>query len=196
MSFCTRISIELIFKITEGGHCMIEIPQDSFRLYFRDVCGAFKWQKLFQGDIICDKNLLLEFLGNAITHNLIWTMDHFNVFYEKCTSYAFNIPTEDQISEAIENATQDIIQEIGKPGIPFQVFFRPVGESKWILMPTYNSIVCDIKDITELTLYGLMKGVLNNLDRFDIYYKNSPTLPEKVDVDALVAAIQKEARKS
>jgi hypothetical protein len=175
---------------------MIEIPQDSFRLYFRDVCGAFKWQKLFQGDIICDKNLLLEFLGNAITHNLIWTMDHFNVFYENGTSYAFNIPTEDQISYAIENATQDIIQEIGQPGIPFQVFFRPVGENKWILMPAYNSIVCDINDITELTLYGLMKGVLSNLDRFDIYYKNSPTLPEKVDVDALVAAIQKEAGKS
>jgi hypothetical protein len=175
---------------------MIEIPQDSFRLYFRDVCGTFKWQKLFQGDVICDKNLLLEFLGNAITHNLIWTMDHFNIFYENCTSYQFTTPTEDQISDVIENATPDIIQEIGQPGIPFQIFFRPVGENKWIWMPKYNAIVCDINDITELTLYGLMKGALSNLDRFDIYYKNSPTMPEKVDVDALVVAIQKEAGKS
>ncbi|XER13412.1 hypothetical protein SATMO3_36630 [Sporomusa aerivorans] len=41
-----------------------------------------------------------------------------------------------------------------------------------------------------------MKGVLSNLDRFDIYYKNSKALPEKADVDALVSAIQKEAGKS
>lgn len=175
---------------------MIEIPQDSFRLYFRDVCGAFKWQKLFQGDIICDKNLILEFLGNAITHHLVWTMDHFNIFYENCTSYQFNTPTEEKISYAMDHATQDTIQEIGKAGIPFQVFFRPVGENKWIWMPEYNSIVCDLTHITELTLYGLAKGVLSNLDRFDIYYKDSKEMPEKVDVDALVAAIQKEAGKS
>ncbi|WP_371368132.1 hypothetical protein SRRS_18130 [Sporomusa rhizae] len=59
---------------------MIEIPQNSFRLYFRDVCGAFKWQKLF-----------------------------LNIFYENCTSYKFNTPTEDQISYAIKNATKDTI---------------------------------------------------------------------------------------
>ncbi|WP_371368134.1 hypothetical protein SRRS_18140 [Sporomusa rhizae] len=63
-------------------------------------------------------------------------------------------------------------------------------------MPAYNSIVCDLAHITELTLYGIMKGLLSNLDRFDIYYKNSKELAEKVDVDALVAAIQKEAGKS
>jgi hypothetical protein len=123
-------------------------------------------------------------------------MDYFNIFYENCTSYIFNTPTEDQISYAIENATKDTIQEIGKAGIPFQVFFRPIGENKWIWMPKHNSIVCDLTCITELTLYGLMKGVLSNLDRFDIYYKNSKGLPEKVDVDALVTAIQKEAGKS
>ena len=175
---------------------MIEIPQDSFRLYFRDVCDAFKWQKLFQGDIICDRNLILEFLGHAIAHNLVWTMDYFNVFYENYTSYNFNAPTEEQISYAIKNATQDTVQEVGKAGIPFQVFFRLVGENKWIWMPKYNAIVCDLTHITELTLYGIMKGVLRNLDRFDIYYKNSKELPEKVDVDALVAAIQKEAGKN
>ena len=175
---------------------MIEIPQDSFRLYFRDVCGVFKWQKLFQGDIICDKNLLFEFLGNAITHNLIWTMDHFDIFYENCSSFTFDTPTEDQISYAIRTATTDTIQEIGKVGMPFQVFFRPVGENKWIWMPKYNSIVCDLNHLTELTLYGLMNGVLSNLDRFDIYYKDSPTLPERVNIDALVVAIQKEAGKS
>ena len=175
---------------------MLEIPQDSFRLYFRDVCGAFKWQKLFRGDIICDKNLLLEFLGNAITHNLIWTMDYFNIFYENCTYYEFNTLSEEQLSYAVNHANSKTIQEIGRAGVPFQVFFRTVGENKWIWMPKYNAIVCDLNHITELNLYGLMKGVLINLDRFDIYYKNSPTLPEKVDVDALVAAIQKEAGKS
>ncbi|QDR81382.1 hypothetical protein [Sporomusa termitida] len=175
---------------------MIEIPQDSFRLYFRDVCGVFKWQKLFQGDIICDKNLLLEFLGNAITQSLVWTMDHFDIFFENCTSYQFNTPTEDQILYAIDNATPNTIQEIGEAGIPFQVFFRPVGKNKWIWMPKYNSIVCDLNHITELTLYGLMKDVLSNLDRFDIYYTGSEELPEKVDVDALVKAIQKEAGKN
>ena len=85
---------------------MIEIPQDSFRLYFRDVCGAFKWHKVFQGDIICDKHLILEFLGHAITHNLIWTMDYFEIFYESCTSYDFKTPTEEQILYAIKNANQ------------------------------------------------------------------------------------------
>jgi hypothetical protein len=174
---------------------MIEIPQDSFRLYFRDLCGAFKWHKVFQGDIVCDKNLILEFLGNAIAHNLIWTMDNMNIFYENCTSYKFNTPSEDQIMFATNNAKQDTIQEIGKPGIPFQVFFRPVGENKWIWMPEYNCIVCDLTHITELTLYGLMKGVLSNLDRFDIYYKNSKELPEKVNIDSLVEAIQKQAGK-
>jgi len=107
---------------------LIEISQDSFRLYFRDLRGAFKWHKIFQGDILCDKNLILEFLGHAIAQNLVWTMEHFDIFYENVTSYSFNTPTEEQISYAIANATRTTIQEVGEPGIPFQVFFRPVGE--------------------------------------------------------------------
>lgn len=174
---------------------MIEIPQDSFRLYFRDVCGAFKWQKLFQGDIICDKNLILEFLGHAIAHNLIWTMDYFNIFYENWTSYNFNTPRESEILYAIDNASKATIQELGKPGIPFQVFFRPVGENKWIWMPEFNAVACDLHHITELTLYGLNKGALSNLDRFDIYYKDSKELPPKVDIDSLVDKIRKQAGK-
>ena len=175
---------------------MIEIPQDSFRLYFRDVCGVFRWYKMFQGDIICDENRILEFLGHAITQNLIWTMDYFNIFYRNCTSYDFNTPTEEQISYAIANADETTIQEISKPEIPFQVFFRPVGENKWIYMPEHNCIVCDLNHITELTLYGLSKGALSNLDRFDIYYKDSKDMPPKVDIDALVEAIKKEAEKN
>ncbi len=174
---------------------MLEISQDSFRLYFRDVHGAFKWYKIFQGDIICDENLIAEFLGHAIEHNLIWTMDYFNVFYQNTTSYNFNTPSEEQIMNAMNNATQTINREVGEPGIPFQVFFRPVGENKWIFMPEYNCIVCDLNCITELTQYGLMKSSLSNLDRFDIYYKNSKELPEKVDIDLLIDAIKREAVK-
>lgn len=174
---------------------MIEIPQDSFRLYFRDVCGAFKWHKVFQGDIICDKHLILEFLGHAITHNLIWTMDYFEIFYESCTSYDFKTPTEEQILYAIKNANQTTIQELGAAGIPFQVFFRPVGKNKWIWLPEYNATVCDLQHITELTLYGIAKGVLSKLDRFDIYYKNSKEMPPKVDVDSLVDEIRNQAGK-
>ena len=47
-------------------------------------------------------------------------------------------------------ATKDTIQEIGEAGIRFQVFLRLVSETKWIWMPAYNSIVCDLNYITEL----------------------------------------------
>ncbi|WP_028971938.1 hypothetical protein [Sporomusa ovata] len=174
---------------------MIEIPQDSFRLYFREVRDIFKWHKIFQGDIICDKNLILEYLGHAIAQNLVWTMEHFDIFYENATSYNFNTPTEEQISYAIANAARTTIQEVGEPGIPFQVFFRPVGENQWIWMPENNCIVCDINHIMELILTGLNKGILSKLDRFDIYYKDSQELPPKVDIDSLIDAIRKEAGK-
>lgn len=172
---------------------MFEIPQDSFRLYFRDVHVLFDWHKLSQGDIICDKNLILAFLDYATALNLIWTMDHFNIFYQNCTSCDFNTPTEDQILHAIANADQTTIQEIGEPDIAHQVFYRPVGENKWIYMPEYNCIVCDINHIRELTVFGLENGVLSNIDRFEVIYKNSKDLPPKVDIDSLVAAMRKQA---
>ena len=172
---------------------MIEIPQDSFRLYFRDVRVLFDWHKVSQGDIICDENLILEFLDYATELNLIWTMDHFDVFYRDCTSYNFNTPTEDQILHAISNADQSTVQKLSKPEIPFQVFYRPVGENKWIYMPEHNCIVCDINHIRELTVCGLENGALSDVDRFDVIYKNSKDLPPKVDIDALIEAIKKEA---
>ncbi|WP_054954617.1 hypothetical protein SOV_36010 [Sporomusa ovata DSM 2662] len=174
---------------------MIEIPQESFRLYFRNVRGVFEFKKVFQGDIICNETFILGFLKQAIEENLIWTMEHFDIFYKNEISYDFNTPTEEQISYAINNASQITIQKLSEPGVPFQVFYRPVGDNKWILMPENNAIVCDLNYITDLTQEGLTKGALSNLDRFDIYYKDSQELPPKVDIDSLIDAIRKEAGK-
>ncbi|WP_028971940.1 hypothetical protein [Sporomusa ovata] len=111
---------------------MIEIPQESFRLYFRNVRGVFEFKKVFQGDIICNETFILGFLKQAIEENLIWTMEHFDIFYKNEISYDFNTPTEEQISYAINNASQITIQKLSEPGVPFQVFYRPVGNNKWI----------------------------------------------------------------
>lgn len=62
-------------------------------------------------------------------------------------------------------------------------------------MTEYSTVACDLHHIKELTLYGLNKGVLNNLDRFDIYYKNSRELLQKVNIDSLVTEIRKQAGK-
>nr|WP_161625539.1 hypothetical protein [Sporomusa ovata] len=149
------------------GDILIEIPQESFRLYFRNVRGVFEFKKVFQGDIICNETFILGFLKQAIEENLIWTMEHFDIFYKNEISYDFNTPTEEQISYAINNASQITIQKLSEPGVPFQVFYRPVGDNKWILMPENNAIVCDLNYITDLTQDGLTKGALSNLDRFE-----------------------------
>jgi len=106
----------------------IEIPQDSFRLYFRDIPDMpFGWLKLKHGDIVCDKTLILSFLDEAIEKHLIWTMDQITIYY-----------------------------------------------------------------IRDLTVAGLEKGVLNDVDRFDVIYKNSKPLPKKMDIDALIAMMRGE----
>jgi len=61
----------------------IEIPQDSFRLYFRDIPDMpFGWLKLKHGDIVCDKMLILAFWDEAIEKHLIWTVDQIRIYYE------------------------------------------------------------------------------------------------------------------
>lgn len=174
---------------------MIEIPQDSFRLYFRDISDMpYNWLKLNHGDIVCDKTLILAFLDEAIEKHLIWTMDHISIYYENCPDHVFKSPTEEEMARAVENVNENTIQKLGEPNVSFEVFFRRPEGHKWVWIPEHNVIVCGIGHIRDLTIAGLEKGVLNDLDRFDVIYKNSKPLPKKMDIDALLAMMRGEEK--
>jgi len=171
----------------------IEIPQDSFRLYFRDIPDMpFGWLKLKHGDIVCDKTLILSFLDEAIEKHLIWTMDQITIYYEDSPEHVFENPSEEEMARAVENANEKTIQKLGEPNVALQVFFRQLEGHRWIWMPEYSVIICGIDYIRDLTVAGLEKGVLNDVDRFDVIYKNSKPLPKKMDIDALIAMMRGE----
>ena len=172
----------------------ILIPQKSFRLYFRELHGILQWIKLPNGDIICERSLVFGFLQHAIDQSLIWTMERFHIFYlDDPDCPMVNEDDETMIEQSLKKIDQSLIQALPTSRRAFKIFFRPIGDIKWLLISN-GDLICDLRHIEELTIQCLKSGVLNdNIERFDVYYHDGGDVPPKIDINFIVAEIIKKA---
>lgn len=161
------------------------IPQDSFRLYFRPLHGIIQWFKLPNSDVICDRDLILGFLKRAMEQHLTWTMERFHIYFMDSQDGDLPSIEIDSILEEVLKTGEYELQGISTALKPFRVFYRDLDNLKWILLPS-GDIVCDLDHIGELTVTYLEAGGLKDVDRFDIYYRDSGDVPDKINIDPIV----------